>query len=40
VDNWPAGGWERREVSFSYRYTLLRAIAAGHFLRRASGANR
>jgi asparagine synthase (glutamine-hydrolysing) len=40
VGNWPAGGWERREVSFSYRYTLLRAIAAGHFLRRASGANR
>jgi asparagine synthase (glutamine-hydrolysing) len=40
VENWPAGGWERAEVGFSYRYTLLRGIATGHFLRRATGANR
>ena len=40
VHNWPAAGWERAEVNFSYRYTLLRAIATGHFLRRATGANR
>jgi hypothetical protein len=40
VDNWPARGWERTEVIISYRYALLRAIAAGHFLRCATGANR
>ena len=40
VENWPAGGWERAEVSFPYRYTLLRAIGNGHFLRRATGVNR
>ena len=38
--NWPSGGWERREIELPYRYTLLRAIAVGHFLRRATGSNR
>jgi asparagine synthase (glutamine-hydrolysing) len=40
VESWPADGWERADVGFHYRYTLLRAIAAGNFLRRATGANR
>jgi asparagine synthase (glutamine-hydrolysing) len=40
AENWPAGGWERDEVILPYRYALLRAIAVGHFLRRATGANR
>jgi asparagine synthase (glutamine-hydrolysing) len=40
TENWPSGGWERAEVFIPYRYTLLRAIAAGHFLRRATGSNR
>jgi asparagine synthase (glutamine-hydrolysing) len=40
VQNWPADGWQDAELSHSYRSTLLRAIAAGYFLRRATGANR
>jgi asparagine synthase (glutamine-hydrolysing) len=40
VENWPAGGWERDEVSVPYRSALLRGIATGHFLRRATGGNR
>jgi asparagine synthase (glutamine-hydrolysing) len=39
VDNWPQSGWERDEVIQQYRLALLRGIAAGHFLRKASGAN-
>jgi asparagine synthase (glutamine-hydrolysing) len=39
VDNWPDSGWERSEVTYPYRAGLLRAISAGHFLRRATGAN-
>ena len=38
--NWPSGGWEKGEVFVHYRHTLLKAIAAGHFLRRAMGSNR
>jgi len=40
AENWPTGGWERDEIMIPYRYALLRAIAVGHFLRRATGANR
>ena len=40
VENWPSDGWDRYEVMYAYRYTLLRAIGSGHFLRRATGANR
>jgi asparagine synthase (glutamine-hydrolysing) len=40
TEDWPSGGWERREVELRYRYTLLRAVAVGHFLRRATGSNR
>jgi asparagine synthase (glutamine-hydrolysing) len=39
VETWPTGGWERDEVSVPYRLTLLRGIAIGHFLRRATGGN-
>jgi len=39
VANWPADGWERQERVERYRLALLRGIAAGHFLRKASGAN-
>jgi len=39
VTNWPASGWERDDVIRPYRLALLRGIAAGHFLRKASGAN-
>ena len=40
TENWPSGGWEQGEVLVHYRYALLRAIAVGHFLRRATGSNR
>jgi asparagine synthase (glutamine-hydrolysing) len=40
VADWPTGGWERDEVMAPYRSALLRAISAGHFLRRATGSNR
>lgn len=36
---WPERGWDRREVSEAYRFALLRGVAGGHFLRRASGSN-
>jgi asparagine synthase (glutamine-hydrolysing) len=34
--DWPASGWERGEITGAYRLALLRGIAAGHFLRRAT----
>jgi asparagine synthase (glutamine-hydrolysing) len=39
TQNWPSGGWEQAKVLVHYRYALLRAIAVGHFLRRATGSN-
>lgn len=39
VHDWPAGGWERPEISSAYRLALLRAISTGHFLRRVTGGN-
>jgi asparagine synthase (glutamine-hydrolysing) len=40
TENWPNGNWQHRKVLVHYRYALLRAIAVGHFLRRATGSNR
>jgi asparagine synthase (glutamine-hydrolysing) len=40
VEDWPTSGWERDAVMRPYRLALLRGISAGHFLRKASGANR
>lgn len=39
VENWPRGGWEAPEVINSHRLALLRGVATGHFLRRATNAN-
>ena len=39
VRDWPEAGWARDEVVEPYRLALLRGLAAGHFLRRASGSN-
>jgi asparagine synthase (glutamine-hydrolysing) len=39
TENWPSGGWERRQIEVPYRYAMLRAIATGHFVRRATGSN-
>jgi asparagine synthase (glutamine-hydrolysing) len=40
VENWPTRGWERTDIMQPYRLALLRGISVGHFLRRATGANR
>lgn len=40
VAQWPQAGWDRDEVVQRYRLALLRGVSAGHFLRRATGANR
>lgn len=39
VENWPTSGWEHESVMRPYRLALLRGIAVGHFLRKASGSN-
>jgi asparagine synthase (glutamine-hydrolysing) len=39
VENMPVSGWERQDVRQEYRLALLRGLSAGHFLRKASGAN-
>jgi asparagine synthase (glutamine-hydrolysing) len=39
IEDWPSDGWHRPQVVEAYRLALLRGISAGHFLRRASGAN-
>jgi len=36
VENWPTEGWESDEVVSAYRFALLSAISAGHFLRRVT----
>jgi asparagine synthase (glutamine-hydrolysing) len=40
LEDWPEGGWEREVVMEPYRFALLRGLSAGHFLWKASGANR
>lgn len=40
IDEWPADGWERADVIQKYRLALIRTVAIGHFIRRASGSNR
>jgi asparagine synthase (glutamine-hydrolysing) len=37
--DWPAGGWDKEAVIRHYRLALLRGVSAGHFLRKATGAN-
>jgi asparagine synthase (glutamine-hydrolysing) len=39
VEHWPTSGWNSEGVIDHYRLALLRGISAGHFLRKASGAN-
>jgi asparagine synthase (glutamine-hydrolysing) len=39
VENWPSDGWERDAVMQPYRLALLRGVAAGHFLRKATRGN-
>lgn len=39
TQNLPQDGWERQAVMSRFRLALLRGIATGHFLRRASGSN-
>jgi asparagine synthase (glutamine-hydrolysing) len=37
--NWPEEGWERDDITSSYRYVLQRGLAIGHFTRRAARSN-
>jgi asparagine synthase (glutamine-hydrolysing) len=39
VDSWPKDGWSQDDIMWSYRLALLRGVATGHFLRKASGSN-
>lgn len=39
VEDWPEEGWHRPEVVGRYRLALLRGVAAGHFLRKATRSN-
>src|SRR5262249_10522211 len=39
IEDWPTGDWDRDEVVMPYRYVLQRAIAIGHFTRRATRSN-
>ena len=39
AENWPTSHWDHPDIVHSYRQALLDGISAGHFLRRASGAN-
>jgi asparagine synthase (glutamine-hydrolysing) len=39
VREWPAGSWSSNAVTAEYRLALLRGTSAGHFLRKATGAN-
>jgi len=37
VEEWPGGGWDEARQSGLYRGALLRAMSAGHFIRKAAG---
>lgn len=39
VSNWPRNGWNSRKIVMRYRYGLLRAVSAGHFMRKVAGTN-
>ncbi|HST36150.1 MAG TPA: asparagine synthase-related protein [Allosphingosinicella sp.] len=39
VEDWPSGDWNSHAVATRYRLALLRGIAGGHFLRKASRSN-
>lgn len=39
TEDWPTGKWNTSEVDFDYRFLLIRGVASGHFLRKASGSN-
>jgi len=39
LDDLPATGWDKPHVMRAYRMALMRGMAAGHFLRKASGSN-
>jgi asparagine synthase (glutamine-hydrolysing) len=37
VQNWPSGDWQEEGVTRQYRLVLMRAIAAGLFIRAVEG---
>ena len=39
VEDWPTGGWRRREIEARYQFALLRGVSAGFFMRKVAGGN-
>lgn len=39
IEQWPSDGWNTPAVDMDYRQSLIRGVASGHFLRKASGRN-
>ena len=39
ASSWPSSGWADEKVVMRYRYGLLRAVSAGHFMRKVAGTN-
>ena len=39
LEDWPITGWNTPAVDMNYRQGLIRGVASGHFLRKASGRN-
>ena len=39
LSDWPAEGWAQPDTSMTYRWSLLRAVSAGRFMRKVRGSN-
>ena len=39
LSTWPTTGWEKEAVRLRHRHGLLRAVQAGHFMRKVAGSN-
>lgn len=39
IGSFPSGGWASQKVAMRFRYGLLRAVSAGHFMRKVAGSN-
>ncbi|WP_283470649.1 asparagine synthase-related protein [Methylosinus trichosporium] len=39
VENWPSGGWGRREIYYPYCFALTKGLAVGRHIRQVEGVN-
>jgi len=39
INTFPKGGWDSHDVASRYRHGFLRALSAGHFMRKVAGTN-